>query len=587
MAREPFTYIELDEEVCSRVFGVGGCPAALGPDVPRKCYGTFFTCPVKEAFDPVTRTLRYCEARPNLPVGGPVMFPVLRSVSEISATVNIAGTDADMSAFGRRATVTAELDEFPHHDRGVDPYAAERVSGAAQLDEPGYRPELRGGHFGKQRARNPYYPGRAFRLVSAYLDGGAIVDPITRHFVQHDRAVASDGRSVRIEARDVLDLAGNDRAVAPAPSKGVLAADIAADAATATLLPVGVGELYPASGRAVIGSEIVSFTRVADVLTLTARGLAGSAAAGHSAGDSVQMVLHVDGWRMDDALAVLLRDYAKVPAGFLPLDDWAAEVDRWLPQLRLQTHICKPEGVAGLVGELSVLGVSIWWDEVAQKVRLQANRPPDEGAVIDLTDDADILEIEREDRQKDRLTEIMFFTVQLDPTKSATASDNYRRVAATYSAQAKDVRGYGDTKLRRIYSRWLNGGADAVVTTQSNRLLNRFAVAPIRTTLTLSVRGRDIGLASVLRLSSRLVQDVTGRPAPELVEVVQRSEPKRGATVRIVAQLSQFSGRYCYATENTRPDYASSTAAQRARGMYACDPVTLKMSNGDEPYRAI
>lgn len=587
MGRDPITWLEVDDEVCSRTFGVGGCPAALGPDVPRKCYGTFFTCPVKEAFDPVTRTLRYCEARGGLPVGGPVMFPVLRAVSEISATVNIAGTDPDMSAFGRRATVTAELDEFPHHDRGVDPYAAERVSGAAQLDEPGYRPELRGGHFGKQRARNPYYTGRPARLVSGYIENGAVVDQITRHFVQYDRAVSADGKSIKVELRDVLDLAGNERALCPAPSKGTLAADITADATTATLSPAGVGADYPSAGRAIIGSEIVQFTRAADVLTLTGRAVGGSTGASHSAGDTVQMVLHVDNWRIDYALAVLLRDYARVPEGFLPLDDWAAEVDRWLPQVRLNTHICKPEGVAGLVGELANLGVSIWWDEVAQKIPLLANRPADPGAIVDITDAADILSIEREDRQKDRLTEIMFFTVQIDPSKSATASDNFRRAAITYSAQAKDVRAYGDTRLRRIYSRWLNGGADAVVTTQSNRLLNRFSVAPVRTIITLHQKARAIRLGDVLRLQSRVAQDVTGRPVPELVQVVQRSEPKRGATVRLVAQAFQFSGRYGYATENTRPAYAASSAEQRSRGMYACNSATLKMGNGDEPYRAI
>ncbi len=593
MALEPFTWVEIDDEVCTRTFGVGGCPAALGPDVPCKCFGTFATCAAKAAFDPVIRTLKYCEPRAELPRGAGVMFPVLRSVSEISGTVNIAGTDGDMSAFGRNATVTVELDEFPHHDRGVDPYAEERVSGAAQIDEPGYDPATRGGHLGKQRARSPYYTGRALRVVSAYigagLTAGQIVNPVTRHYVQSDRAMADNGRSVRIEAKDVLSLAGNDNATVLDVSKGALAADISAVAVAATLTPEGIGDVdYPASGRALIGSEIVSYTRAGDVLTLTGRGLAGTAAAAHSAADTVQQVVHVDRWRVDTTLQFLLHVRAKVPLSFLPLAAWAAEIDRWMPQVRLSTHLCKPgEGVSGLAGELAVLGISVWWDEVAQLVMLQVNRPPDPGAVHELTDAAHLLDISVEDRQKDRLTDVMFFSVQIDPTKSASSAENYRRVTMTVATEAKGAAAYADTKVRKIYCRWLNDGANSVVSTLSKRLLNRFAAAPVRATLTVSVKDRFIGLADVLSVTSRGLTGATGREIPVPFQVIRRSEPDRGSTVEVLAQAFQFSGRYAYAAENTRPDYAASSAAERARGMYAADNATLKMSNGDEPYRAI
>lgn len=588
MGREPITWVEVDDEICTRTFGVGGCTASLGGNVVRKCYGTFATCPVKSLFSSSTRTLRYCEPRPNLPPGGPVMFPVLKSVSEISGTVNIAGTDGDMSAFGRRATVKVELAEFPHHDIGVDPYAQQRMSGAAQIDEPGYSPVSRGGHFGKMRARSPYYTGRALRVVSAYLDGGVISDRVTRHYVQTERTVSDDGASVTIEAKDILDLADNEKAQAPAPSKGALADDISASDTNATLVPAGIGNAdYPASGRAVIGSEIVRFTRSGDVLTFVERGASGTSAASHSAADTVQRVLFYDGNRIDAVLLSLLRDYAKIPEGFLDQSGWAAEVSRWMPQLLLRASICKPTGVASLVGELAVLGVSIWWDEVAQKVRMQANRPPDEGGVIALNDDANILSVEVEDRQKDRLTEVMFYTVQIDPTKSATSADNYRRCAMTVATDAKGPNAYGDTKVRKIFCRWLDQGADSVVLTLSNRLLNRFAVAPVRVVLTLDAKDRAIGLADVLSVTSSGVLDETGKPVATLLQVVRRSEPDRGHRVEITAQAFQFSGRYAYATENGRPTYAASTAAQRARGMYACGNSTLKMSNGDEPYRAV
>lgn len=43
----------------------------------------------------------------------------------------------------------------------------------------------------------------------------------------------------------------------------------------------------------------------------------------------------------------------------------------------------------------------------------------------------------------------------------------------TLDADAKDARRYGDTRIKRIYCRWLDQGADGVVSSVSKRLLKR------------------------------------------------------------------------------------------------------------------
>ncbi len=586
MAREPVTIVELDFEGCSLTWGAGACTAALGPTVPRKCFNTFATCIVPSAFATTTRTLAFVEPLAQMPRDR-VYFPALKSVSVFSATVNVAGAAEDMGALGRRATVKIELQDFPYHDRETDPYQAERISGAAQYGGVGYDPAARGTFFPKLKARWPYYAGRALRVKHGYLEAGALVDLETRHFIVTDLSPPDDTGKVILEGKDVLALADNDRAVAPTPSSGVLLAGIDTAATALTLSPSGIGAQYAASGRALIGSEIVEFTRSGDAVTLTARALAGSKLAAHSAGDTFQAVLWFNDTRIDDALEILLRDYAKVPAAFIPKAAWAEEVSRWMPTVRLSTHICSPTGVAKLVGELAVLGVSIWWDDVAQLVQFRPARPTDGDTVWSLTEGANLKAVEAEERDDDRLTEVLFFSVQLDPTKSASSGENFARVMITLDADAKDARRYGDTRIKRIYCRWLDQGADGVVSSVSKRLLKRLNTAPMRARVKVDAKDRDIALGDVATVSARIFTDATGATEDRQMQVIGRSEPKPGHEVELIMQAYQFTGRYAYATENTRPTYTASTAAQKARGMYACDNVTLRMSNGDLPYQAI
>src|SRR3989338_8121073 len=545
MPREPITIVEMDYEGCALAFGVGACTAALGGSVVRKCFNTFATCKAKAAFSPVMKTLRFADPRANLPKGETI-FPALSSVSEYAATVNIAGTDASSGSLGRRATVAVELLDFPYHDRLTDPYQAERI-------------------------------------------GGALSGVVTRNYVLTDWAGPDDAGRVKLEASDLLDLIGNDRALAPKPSSGVLVAAITSTDAALTLSPAGIGAAeYPAAGRACIGgSEIVSYTRAGDVVTLTGRGVAKTVAASHAAGDTFQQVLWFDGVRIDDAVEILCG-FGNVPSSAIPkAAEGSPEVSRWMPQILLRTNICQPTGVAKLIGELTVLGFSLFPDVTGSKLVLKVNRPPDGDTVYDLSDRNNIKAISSEDQNSTRLTEVVFFSVQLDPTKSATDASNYARGIGTYDFEAKSARAYGDTRARKIFCRWFNDGADGEIVVLSKRLLNRFRLAPVRYRIRLDAKDTAIGLADVAMITSAALQDEVGRGVAVPVQIVGRSEPVPGHEIELIAQAYAFTGRYGYATENTRPTYAASSAAQRARGFYACDSTTLKMSNGDEPYRAI
>lgn len=583
MAREPITIVEIDVPRCFRTYGAAPCTAVLGVTGYAKCFNTFATCQAQAAFASSVMTLRYIEARPGAPAAA-LTFPALVSVSSITSTVNIAGADDSMSAFGRRATVDLELQDFLHHDRGLDFYQFERVSGAAQASGFGYDPATLGTHFGRLRARWPHYPGAACRVITGDLVGGAIVNTVTRAYVLTAFSHPDASGRVKMTAADVLDLADNDRAQCPKPSAGYLASAVTPESRAAVLGPPGIGAQYPAAGRVVIGSEVMEYVRGDDTLFLGARAVAGSTLATHAIGDTVQEVWRAFGLRIDQALYTWLVDYAGISPAFIPGGAWAAEVGRWAPEIRMDADVTTPTGVAKLAGELATLGVSVWWDEVAQLIGLKINRPPDGDQIYSLSEAGNLTDIEVEDREGDRLTDILFFTVQKDQTKSATDPDNYLRLAWIVDQAAKNANAYGDTKTRKVFCRWFNNGDDSSAIALTARLLRRFSAAPVRVKLKVTANDRAIGLTDVLSLTTGAITDAAGNRVASLWQVISRKETSAG--LELVAQAYQWGGRYGKATANGYPTWATATAAQKAAGEFACDE-TMKMPDGSAAYEAI
>jgi hypothetical protein len=500
--------------------------------------------------------------------------------------VNIAGTDDKLNSLGKRETLTFTMGDFPYHDRYTDKYAQERVTGAAQSSGIGYSPEVRGTFFGKLRARWPYYAGRPARYCTGYIDGGVLSGVVKRHYVITDMDIDVAGNTASFEVKDILHLADNDKALAPIADDGELAIDIDELAMTFDLLPAGIGASYPASGRAVIGSEVVDYTRSVDTITLTARGVRNTDISSHSEGDSFQTVFTKTNERVDNVIYDLLVNYAKINSAFVPLVKWEAEITRWASTLRLTVDITKPTGVNKLIGELAILGLSIWWDSELQEVGLKVNRPPDEDTIYDVSDNRNIMSISIDDRDDERLTQVGFYSVILNPTLNATDGNSYARLRQIVDVDAQSDNEFGDTKVKQIYSRWLGDGNESLVRILGKRLINRFRWSPARYTFTIR-DDQAIHLTDVIRVNSRISQDETGANKERLMQAIMITRSEAKHEMQLVAQVYQFDQRYGFIAENTRPVYTLSTPEQQARGVYFADDITLKMSNGDPAYQLI
>ena len=156
--RLPFSYVELDLDFCTNMFGASPCTATGSGDA--KCFNTFATCKDTANFSRATRTYRFCSTS-----GGKV--PI--GLDAIPCLVGINITPAVIDAgkgLGLRASCEITLRDFPHSDIRIDLYVDGRT----------YIPINQGSFFGKFKARNPYYNGRVMRVYSGYLEDDGSFD---------------------------------------------------------------------------------------------------------------------------------------------------------------------------------------------------------------------------------------------------------------------------------------------------------------------------------------------------------------------------------------------------------------------------
>src|SRR5690606_22657610 len=129
-------------------------------------------------------------------------------------------------------------------------------------------------------------------------------------------------------------------------SRGRVATAIDEDDVTLVLTPSGVGDLdYPDSGKVAIGgSEIVSFTRSGDTMTIT-RAQSGTEAQEHDEDETVQLVLEYVSESPADLVYDLLTNYTDIDPSWCPLAEWKADIDEYIGRL-YSAEIAEPTAVS-------------------------------------------------------------------------------------------------------------------------------------------------------------------------------------------------------------------------------------------------
>lgn len=414
-------------------------------------------------------TLRFCENRSPLPLE----LDAIPSLSRI----NISPTELNLNGgLGVRATASINLND--HDDFTV--YSAE------------------GDRFWPRwRAENPYYQGAEVRVLSGYIVNGAY-DPANfqpRDYVLETWSYA--GGKVNITCKDPLKLADNDRAQAPIATTVVLAADVAIGA---TEITVNDATVFSVDEWIRINSEVMLVTDiVSNTLTVT-RGQYNTIEDAHSIDDAVQPCLYYND-TLSNVVYDILVTYAGIDPAFLNKTAWDSEAALFLPGF-YEALITEPVGTQDLLKELTEQAPHyLYWDERTNLIEMVAvKQPPDDSQII--TDEANIIEgsVRVTDKNDMRISRVIVNFGQIDPTKKLDEFSNYRQAYVRVDPDSEI--NYGTSKLKTIYSRWINNSNKAAAIRLAARIGRRFAKSPRAVTFALDAKDSDVWTGSPIRINT-------------------------------------------------------------------------------------
>jgi hypothetical protein len=432
-------------------------------------------------------TWRFCENRAPLPFGLDAV-PSLKSISISPTAVDLSG------GLGVRASCSISLDD--HID-----YAT-------------------GSRFWPLwRAQNPYYQGARLRVLSVYIDGETYSETNAQPREYILESWSYNRGSVSITAKDPLKLADSNRAQAPRATAITLTAPVTDSATSITVSSV--------TGWAVddylrIGEEVMQITSISAPVVGVLRGQYNTTAEGHSIDDSVQLCQYYND-TLPNILYDLLVNFAGVDPAFIPLSAWNDEASLWLPGL-YEALITEPVGVQALIKELTEQAPHyLFWDERTNLINLVAiKQPPSDATCLD--DDSNLIadSVRVQDKNDMRISRVIVHFGQFNPTKKLDEFSNYRQTFVRVDTDSET--NYGSSKLRTIYSRWINNSNKAAAVRLAARIGRRFSTAPRAVTFALDAKDGDIWTGTPCQIKTADIVDNTGAEYCMPVQVVSAVE---------------------------------------------------------------
>jgi len=494
--REPFQIVEIDLDTCSLTYGVGACTASGASG--SECYNTRSTCQDTANYTKATKTYRFCTSGARLPIGD-TLIPCLNSIRLRSPEIN------PVESIGVRGSASVTFNDFPHHDRGIDTYVANRS----------YDAESQGTFFGKLKARNPYYVGRTMRVYTGFY-----TDPFdTANFLVHVYQIESisgidSSGKVTIKAKDPLALTKKEKATCPIANSGVLLAAITGTPSTFTLTPTGVGNLeYDASGYVRIEDEIIQFTRSGDVMTVVSRATWGSTSDDHAIDEKVQQCKAWSAANVVDILTTLITDFTDVNTSYIDTTGWATQKANFLSSQNLTNILTEPMGVDIILNELIRDNLfDLWWDDRNSLIKIRSfipvnvNSPP-----APLGDRYNFIKgkTKQADRQDKLVTQVRVIYEPRDYTSKSDEKDfGYAYIAANTDSEGVDQ--YNEKRIKTIKTSWFSSANRGLAISLASRLLQRYNSAPIELSFALDVKDDDLAIADNFRTDTRANQDIEG-----------------------------------------------------------------------------
>jgi len=538
------------------------------------CYNTRETCQDSANYNKTTKTYRFCEGRSDLPIGID-MYPCISATPTFTSTKIVPGKGLSI-----RGAVSVNFQDFPHHDRMVDPYVANRT----------YTPEDQGTFFGKLITRNRHYLGRSMRIRSGYITDTWNWDNFEDRYYVIDNISGPDyNGKVTVHGKDILELASDSKTKVPALSSGKLTGAINGTD-TSLSVTTGTGTDYPTSGTVKVGSELIKYSgKSTDTLTGLTRGQWGTTAAAHAVDDLVQECLTYESINVVNIINDLLTTYAGISASYIPFndnpgspDEWDDEKADWLSAHDFTTVLHSPTGVKTILDELVVDAMlNLWWDEINQKVKLKAIVPPQGPTVTALNDTSHILEgsLSIKPDESLRLSQVWLNYAKINYVEG-NDPDNFDRGQISANLGRESADRYNDSKPVTITSRWMDSSNDGSASQLTGRMLARFSDAPKIAVFDLDAKNSSVAVGDLVDITSCQIQTDTGSDGTVRFEIVERNELNQGHKFRYTGLESKFVGAYAYVGPDTLLDYTDESEANQGGYCYVSD-ASGKYSNGD------
>ena len=386
--------------------------------------------------------------------------------------------------------------------------------------------------------------------------------------------------SVSLTVRDILSRTDGGSAKVPRATSGALNAGInaSADTLVVALAPGEAWQEYKqrnaSFGLLKIGKEILQFnvfledTPSAGFITFggVERGQFGTIAESHSAGDSVQYgPLFVD-MKPFRIIKELLEDWAGVPTSWIPESDWSDEHDRWLlPYNQITGGIIEPIDVDEAIGEiLESVMASMWVDTVNREIKFRAARPAEED-IIALNDQNDILagSMSRQVKMAEQVSRADVYFGVINLNEKVDETKNYLNRRTRFGEQL------GLPRTRQILSRWLK--TDVQATETARTLMQASNSLPIYVTLSVGAnRVGHINPGDVVRLHTRIVQDVTGLNLSSLYLVIEVNENGGESATLTLRSIGGFPATSEWAPSDA-PDFDDATDEEKEQYAFWAD----------------
>ncbi len=564
--RIPYTIIEIEAPYITDVL------AAENPDGSGPCFNTPATAIGFTGYTVSNKTYTFGDENKQVPAGMSLLPSLIKYENR---SPRIAPAKAE--GIGMRGGAVITVQDGPHHDRDTDPYVSERS----------YIPEERGTYWGKWLARNPYYHGSTLRVRQGYIVDGAYNADNFRDATYHIEGIdGPDSRGrVTIRCSDILQFTDGDRAQAPRVSSGRLLTDIDAVTTTATLTPEGAGDGYATSGILRIDDELVDFTRVDDVLTMT-RASYNTTSDTHSEDTRAQECILWTAINILDIVYDLLVNHAGINPVFVDKLDWEGSTSGWLSLHNLTAIISEPEGVNTLLAELSEQCLFyLWWDAEAALVRMRAVAPQ-VGTLKTISDTTEILAGTGRPKHntKDRLTDVVMYIGLRTPVSSLTKSASFTDVVELPDDEA--ATNYGSRKIRTIYSRWFLQDHRALAVIAVHRIASRFRDGTKSLTVDVDAKDDNIILGDPVAVHTQRIQDSTGgNDGAVAMQVVEARRHAEGDRITLMLETWSFAARYCLIAPASMDSIEYATASDEQKNIYGfISPSSGKFADGTNSY---